>query len=414
MPRRLKVLYSVYACSPKKGSEAGMGWNFIRTLSNFHEVHAITEVKWKQDIDEHFSKDPDLAKRIRIYYLKKKRNYFLRRIWPPSYYYFYREWQKKVYELALELDKKEQFDIMHHLNMVGYREPGYLWKIRKPFVWGPLGGLEDVNFKLLLNTDPAGFIFYCARFAVNQLQKRTVPRLKRAASRDKSFLIASTEDDRKQIKRYWNRDSALIPEVGQELIPADIPLARSNGEPLRIAWSGEHEARKALNILLKGLRHAPPEFRWQLSILGSGRMTQKWKTLACKYGIDENCIWHNWMQKAAAHEIMRRSHVLCITSIKDLTSTVTMEALSFGLPVICIDHCGFGNVVNESCGIKIPVDYPSKVSSGFMNALLTLYSDETYRVKLANGALKRVTDFGWEKKAQEITRIYNLLVSSEQ
>ena len=31
--------------------------------------------------------------------------------------------------LGLKLDKKENFDIVHQLNMVGYREPGYLWKI---------------------------------------------------------------------------------------------------------------------------------------------------------------------------------------------------------------------------------------------------------------------------------------------
>ena len=28
--------------------------------------------------------------------------------------------------------------------MIGFREPGYLWKIEeKPFVWGPIGGLKQ-------------------------------------------------------------------------------------------------------------------------------------------------------------------------------------------------------------------------------------------------------------------------------
>jgi glycosyltransferase involved in cell wall biosynthesis len=265
---------------------------------------------------------------------------------------------------------------------------------------------------LLLNTDPAGFIFYSARFTINQIQKRFSIRPRRAASRHNSYLIAATEDDRRLIKRYWNRESALIPEVGQELTPVAFPPIRVDGEPLRFVWSGEHTAGKALNILLNGLRYAPPEIQWQLSILGSGRMTEIWKALAEEYGISGKCIWHGWLKKADAHEIMKQSHVLCITSIKDLTSTVTMEGLSFGLPVICINHCGFGNVVNESCGIKIPVDYPSKLSSGFLTALTSLFSDETYRMKLAYGALSRVADFSWDKKAEEINRIYNHLISS--
>jgi hypothetical protein len=31
------------------------------------------------------------------------------------------------------------------LNMIGYREPGYLWKLNVPFVWGPMGG-TNVKF----------------------------------------------------------------------------------------------------------------------------------------------------------------------------------------------------------------------------------------------------------------------------
>ena len=32
--------------------------------------------------------------------------------------------------------------MLHQLNMIGFREPGYLWKLSKetdiPFVWGPV------------------------------------------------------------------------------------------------------------------------------------------------------------------------------------------------------------------------------------------------------------------------------------
>ena len=51
MPKKLKILVSCYACSPYKGSEPGMGWNFIKGLSEFHELHVIVEeLKWKSDI----------------------------------------------------------------------------------------------------------------------------------------------------------------------------------------------------------------------------------------------------------------------------------------------------------------------------------------------------------------------------
>ena len=44
--------------------------------------------------------------------------------------------------------------------MVGYREPGYLWKIEKPFVWGPIGGLENSPWRFLPSLGIKGFMFY--------------------------------------------------------------------------------------------------------------------------------------------------------------------------------------------------------------------------------------------------------------
>ena len=40
--------------------------------------------------------------------------------------------------------QQHHIDIVHQLNMIGFREPGYLWKIEdKLFVWGPIGGLKQ-------------------------------------------------------------------------------------------------------------------------------------------------------------------------------------------------------------------------------------------------------------------------------
>lgn len=47
----MKVLINSYACSPYKGSEPGMGWNFVDALSKDNDVYVITEKKsLKEDI----------------------------------------------------------------------------------------------------------------------------------------------------------------------------------------------------------------------------------------------------------------------------------------------------------------------------------------------------------------------------
>ena len=56
------------------------------------------------------------------------------------FYKYYREWQWKTYLLAKDICKEEKIDVSHQLNMIGFREPGYLWKLSQengvPFVWG--------------------------------------------------------------------------------------------------------------------------------------------------------------------------------------------------------------------------------------------------------------------------------------
>lgn len=109
---------------------------------------------------------------------------------------------------------------------------------------------------------------------------------------------------------------------------------------------------------------------------------------------------------------MQGAHGMLITSLRDLTSTVTVEALALGLPIICLDHCGFAEVVNESCGIKVPVTTPGDVINGLAWAIEQLARDENQRQALAQGALERARDFSWEHKARIVDRIYRAKVGS--
>lgn len=405
-----KILISCYACDPYQGSEPGMGWNFISGIGQHHELHIITESKFQKSLEQKRMETPEVFCKLHFYFIEKERHKTLRKLWPPSYYFFYKQWQKKAYNLALKLNKIENFDLVHQLNMVGFREPGYLWRITKPFVWGPIGGLQNTHFKLLFNLDLKSFIYYSLRNVINIIQVRCNKRSKLAAKHPNSILISATDAHQIKIKKYWGRESFLIPEVGQENTFKESLLTRKENDPLIIIWSGQHIAHKALNILIKSLSGLPKNIRWKLTILGYGKMTEKWKYLTTKYNVDKCCEWCGWIDKVEAHKKMQESHLLCITSLKDETSTITLEGLSFGLPVICIDHFGFSNVVNESCGIKIPIDFPQKLIQKFSDAITKIYENENYRQALSSGAIIRSKNYSWKGKINKLNDIYSSLM----
>jgi glycosyltransferase involved in cell wall biosynthesis len=110
---------------------------------------------------------------------------------------------------------------------------------------------------------------------------------------------------------------------------------------------------------------------------------------------------------------MRDSHVLAITSLKDLTSTVAVEAVSLGLPVVCLNHCGFADLVTDECGIKIQLGSLRQISSDFADALRTLCRDEALRRRLAQGAIRRSRDYSWHGKMESLNKVYRLALKSQ-
>ena len=66
---------------------------------------------------------------------------------------------------------------------------------------------------------------------------------------------------------------------------------------------------------------------------------------------------------------MSRAHVLLHTSLAEATSTVILEALARGLPVVCHDACGMRIAVDDRCGIKVPLIDPNTSIKGFSRAI---------------------------------------------
>lgn len=380
-----------------------MGWNFVKCLSFYHELHILTESKFEQDIISYFSQNPDKKRNMHFYFITKERHKRLRKVYPPSYYWFYRQWQKRAYQKAIVLKNTIDFDVVHQLNMAGYREPGYLNQLNLPLVWGPIGGMDTIPWQLLPSTGLYGLVFYGLRNLINLFQMHFKCRVKKFALRS-NILIAATKDNHDKIKKIWGRNSTIIPEVGL-LHFENMREATWKEKILKICWSGVHIPRKALNLLLHSVKKCNNVNNIEIHVIGSGRSTPGWKKLAKKLGLDQ-VEWYGWVEKEKALSIMANCHLMCITSLSDLTSTVLLEGLSLGLPVIALDHCGFSNVINKECGIKIPLGSKDDVCTSFSKAIDLLFENENLRMELAKGARKRALDFKWEDKAITINRLY--------
>lgn len=406
----MKVLVSAYACSPGRGSEPGVGWGIVRALASRHELWVIVESQFQRDIERALAAEPALRRQLHFHFLPRTRHDALRRLWPPSYYWFYRRWHRDALQLAQRLHREVRFDLAHQLTMVGFREPGYLWRLGIPFAWGPIGGMGLFPWRFLPSVGLRGAVYFAGYDLFNELHMRFLTRPRRAARAAGAGLIAATQENARGAAERWGVEATIVSEIGLPSEPAAEPSRRLPGEPLRLVWSGRHVPGKALNLAIEAVSQLPVSVSWRLEILGDGPRSRAWRELAERRGVAGRCRFHGWLPREEALEVTRRGHVMVITSLRELTSTVTVEALALGLPVVCLDHCGFVDAVDATCGIRVPVRAPTESVRALAEAIGALAADEGLRSRLAAGALRRARAFSWDQKAEVIGGLYQARV----
>jgi glycosyltransferase involved in cell wall biosynthesis len=406
--KRLKVLIVAAAAHPERGSEPGLGWGWIEALSLHHDLWVIIgeRERNREAIHRRFREIPELSDRVILFLIDRPDGPIIQRLWPPAYYTYYRRWHSKAFKLARWLHQRIRFDIVHQLNMIGYREPGYLWQLDAPFVWGPVGGTANIRLQFLPILGFRQAFYHGGRGIINRLQLRYHKRVRAALARADGF-VAATSDTREAFLRVYGKDSSVIADTGPPLKPVSkVNSTKSANGRINLSWSGLHISRKALPLLLRALADVPEECKWHLDIVGEGPMTKKWQRLSNRLNINERCAWHGWLGREDAMRIVGSSDLFVFPSLQEATSSVVMEALSLGTPVICLDHCGHADIVKEDCGIKLPVTGPQRVKSCLAVEVARLAKAPEELRRLSKGALRRSQQFSWQRKASQMVKLY--------
>lgn len=415
----MNILISAYAFSPYNGSESAVGWNIATELAKLHNVTVLTgsmrfSDRKKKDIDCYLA-EHKIQGRLTIEFVEPSklisvlvRMHDIPGLWG-LYYVAYRLWQKKAYRRVRELACDSKFDIVHHLNMIGYREPGYLWNLGIPFVWGPVGGApnEPLSFHRMFSW--SGCVKVALRTAINELQKRINWRARKAAKVARK-IWAVTDADYRMIRNIWGVECDRMVETGTVRRDEGRVRKWDGNVPLKIVWSGIHTPRKALPILLYALARLNVQ-DWRCDILGEGPETRAWMALAERLCLSDRLIWHGKLPHDAALKIMDGGDVFAFPSLKEGTPHVVLEALSLGLPVICHDACGMGSVVTNGCGFKIPLRDPETSIAGFANTIQCIFEDPSVITVKSIESLKHAGELTWEMKAQKIAKAYEELAN---
>jgi glycosyltransferase involved in cell wall biosynthesis len=405
------ILATCYAVNPYKGSEDAMGWNFVYQIARFNKVFAITRENNKTAIEKYMAENPDVVY-DNITYLYFDLPYWMR-FWKKGsrgamlYYYL---WQRGIVSFIKEA--KIEFDISHNVNFHNDWTPSFLWKLKKPMVWGPIGHHPKIPTQYLR---PFSFKYYLkdrATWLIKKLFWNYSIALKRTAQNASFIWCMNTKvSSHLNLKKgsysvypsvatndYWDGLSNFDGKFNVISVGRFVPL---KGFDLTI--NSFIKFLMSLSIIDRN--------KCKLTIVGTGPEKEMYQKKIKQNKVEKYIEIIEWIDRNELMKLYKKSSVFLFPSHEG-AGMVVAEALSFGLPIICLKNSGPGEFVNEKCGITVvQSDYKTTISL-LKNALCVLFYNENKKQKMSFEARKLYQEkFNWESRGKYLKKIYSNIKS---
>lgn len=403
----LRILLSAYACEPHKGSEPGIGWNWAVALAQAgHEVWVLTRANNHGAIANAMEARPIPNLRFVYYDLPARARGWKRRGRGVRLYYVL--WQWGAYRVARRLTREICFDVVHHITFGVFRHPSFMAFLDVPFIFGPVGGGETAPRQLRRTFPLRGYLIDLARDIANRAV--CIDPLMSAIYRRSGATLCKTHETLRRIPARY-RDKCLVQmEVGTD-DPLPVCQRERNDACFQVLYVGRLVYWKGLHLGLTAFAkfsETHPDAR--LTIIGSGPDEPWLRRLAQRLEINDAVTWVPWLARATVMQAYPRHDVFLFPSLHDSSGNAVLEALSCGLPVVCLDAGGPALLVDGSCGFRIPVGEPQQVVEGLTQALTHLARDPALGQAMGAAGVQRVREhFSWTHQAARMERLYRAL-----
>jgi glycosyltransferase involved in cell wall biosynthesis len=401
---RMRVLLSAYGCEPNRGGEPEIGWQrALHMLPYADEVWVLTRSNNQQVIEaDPLGHTPGLHF---IYYdlpqlflTLKKQAWFL-----PVYLVL---WQWGAYRVAAKHHRVRPFECVYHVTFSGTHAASLMGKLGIPLIMGPIGGGERAPLALRSSIPTLCKMKELIRDLRIVLHRYgPVTRSSLAAA---ERIYVTTPESFRLVPKKWHSKTEV-----QLSIATSIPAVQKPGGELSVNrrfvcfgrllhWKGVHFAIRAIAEVRRTMPDAT------LTVFGTGPEGSWLRELTKRVGAEDAVEFIGHVpRRGQILESLHTYNAHIFPSLHDSGGLVALEALSAGLPVICLGLGGPGVIVNETCGVVIPVvgADEAKVVRGIASAMIHLGSISDAELRsLSRGAIARANELTWARLTEHVVR----------
>lgn len=319
--------------------------------------------------------------------------------WLPVYFRWARHWIKQA------MAKGDTFDIAHQILPQAMRYASPLPGLGLPYVIGPLGGSLDAPPAFAPEIRGGGV--YTRLRALDRPRLRRDPRLRRGF--EKAGLVLGVAPYIRDTLSEAGITLKRFEPVLERGFSGDLPeIARASGAgEAHLLHVGRAIRTKGLRDVIRAMARLRDLPGVRLTSAGDGEDLEACRAEAAALGVAERVTFLGRVPREAVDRLYEQADIFCFPSFREPMGGVFFEAMEWGLPVITAARGGPDFIIDETCGLRLPVQTPEQFSAAIAGAVRDLAMDPERRRALGAGAQARLRSFGsWSDKARGLVALY--------
>ena len=402
---QMKLLVSAYACAPNHGSDHAVGWNWTTEAHRQgHDIWALVSPTHHDSIAGACRDNPDLGGIHWIF--PDVPGWSLKQAVEPKWERTYNLlWQWAALRHALSLHRQVRFDAVHHLTWGGIRAPTFLGLLKAPLIIGPIGGGETSPASLRDELGARGRLLERIRdlsTATITINPLVYPGLRSAA-----VIFAYTKDTQNVFSSAVRNKTLVFTPLAIADLPAVHRRRASSGRPKflyagrLLHWKGVHIALRAFTELRN---HIPDA---HFTVAGDGPERARLEEHVSQQNLHNHVTFLARVPQKQLFELYENHDLLLFPSLHDSGGFVVLEALSRGMPVVCLDLGGPRDMVTPTSGIVIGSSgrNTAQIAQDMAGEICRSLGTPQKMAELSAGAVTRAREF---ILAERVRKFYNL------
>lgn len=234
--------------------------------------------------------------------------------------------------------------------------------------------------------------------------------LSKAIWNNSSYIIANGNSLKETCKRFSPEQEIEIISNG---VDTELFYPDKNKHPgtneVQLLFISRLMPQKGIDILIKACNvlNTKGITNYKLTIVGEGHLKGLMFSLIDKFNLKEKINFLGWKDLEELPEIYRRTDIFILPSVMEGMSSVVLQAMASGLPIVASRVKGFEEVVEENInGLFAEYNNPNQ----FAEAIEKLIKSPELREKMSKQSIEKSKQFSWKNIAKKYLEFYEKAV----